>query len=341
MKNSLIIIFLVVVANSLIFAQVDLELGLVGYYKMDEGEGATAFNSATGEFSVQDGELVREPQWVEGKFGSGLRFISGDGQPYVNLGTEDIAEAADQLSISVWINWDGLDGNWHGICGKRDDWEPELIMWSMVLDANTGGIQFETNTEDGKVFIITPDPPPVGEWLHVALIFDGEWAAFYFDGQLVVDGDMVLGYHREASFHFGCGVIDGGAAFAGVLDELRFYDRALTEEEIGALANNDPSAVDENISNSALVQNYSLSQNYPNPFNPTTSIQYSVAAPGHNRLKVYNARGEEVRTLVNSFQRPGVHSIRFDAESLPGGIYVYKLQTGNQIVKSRKMLLVK
>jgi len=83
-----------------------------------------------------------------------------------------------------------------------------------------------------------------------------------------------------------------------------------------------------------------LMQNYPNPFNPETSIRFFNKDAGLVKLFIYNLKGETVATLVNGQLNQGMHSFNFKATGLASGVYVYKLQTGNQsIVKS--MLLLK
>ncbi|MDP4197559.1 MAG: T9SS type A sorting domain-containing protein [Bacteroidota bacterium] len=84
----------------------------------------------------------------------------------------------------------------------------------------------------------------------------------------------------------------------------------------------------------------SLNQNYPNPFNPTTSISYTIPNSNFVTLKVYNMIGQEVRTLVSSFQESGEHSVEFSASDLNSGIYIYRLQAGN-FTSVRKMQLIK
>ncbi len=70
-----------------------------------------------------------------------------------------------------------------------------------------------------------------------------------------------------------------------------------------------------------VISGYSLSDAYPNPFNPSTSIQYEIGNSGFVSLKVYNILGSEVATLVNEFKQAGSYKVKFDATSLPSGIY--------------------
>ncbi len=85
---------------------------------------------------------------------------------------------------------------------------------------------------------------------------------------------------------------------------------------------------------------FKLYPNYPNPFNPTTSIEYSIPSESFVQLKVYNAIGKEVATLVNEEQAAGDYRVDFNAVELPSGIYFYKLQNSN-FTQTRKMILLK
>lgn len=86
---------------------------------------------------------------------------------------------------------------------------------------------------------------------------------------------------------------------------------------------------------------FSLEQNYPNPFNPTTKIRYNLPQNSFVNLKVYNAIGKEVASLVNSVVPAGSHEIAFDASKLNSGVYFYTLKAGNNFVQTRKMILMK
>jgi len=90
----------------------------------------------------------------------------------------------------------------------------------------------------------------------------------------------------------------------------------------------------------AVPASFGLAQNFPNPFNPSTQITYQIADGGLVTLKVYDMLGREVRTLVNERQVAGNHSMRFNADALPSGVYFYKLESGNN-TQVRKLILLK
>jgi len=93
-----------------------------------------------------------------------------------------------------------------------------------------------------------------------------------------------------------------------------------------------------------VPEEYALDQNYPNPFNPETTIKYQLPEAGKVVLKIYNAIGQEIRTLVNEEKEAGYHDIRWDGMDNKGvrvssGVYIYRLQVGD-FVRVKKMLSV-
>lgn len=89
-----------------------------------------------------------------------------------------------------------------------------------------------------------------------------------------------------------------------------------------------------------LPENYQLSQNYPNPFNPATIINYTIPNNSNVKLEIFNLLGQSVITLVDKYQSAGEYSVKFSAEKLNSGIYLYRLSSGN-FTQTRKMILVK
>ncbi len=89
-----------------------------------------------------------------------------------------------------------------------------------------------------------------------------------------------------------------------------------------------------------VPSNFELSQNYPNPFNPSTKINFSIPESNTVTIKVYDALGKEVATLVDKEMVAGNYSVDFDGSNLASGIYLYQLKV-KDFVQSRKMVLIK
>ena len=85
---------------------------------------------------------------------------------------------------------------------------------------------------------------------------------------------------------------------------------------------------------------FALDQNYPNPFNPSTTISYSIPVKSRVTLKIFNALGKEIITLVNEEKSEGNYDVKFDASGIPSGIYFYKLNAG-EFSSTKKMILLK
>ncbi|MEO8211266.1 MAG: T9SS type A sorting domain-containing protein, partial [bacterium] len=91
---------------------------------------------------------------------------------------------------------------------------------------------------------------------------------------------------------------------------------------------------------SEIPLKFNLSNNYPNPFNPDTKINFSIPTAQNTILKVYDALGKEIATLVNERLSAGNYSVSFNAANLNSGIYFYTLGADN-FRETKKMLLVK
>jgi hypothetical protein len=85
--------------------------------------------------------------------------------------------------------------------------------------------------------------------------------------------------------------------------------------------------------------------NYPNPFNPRTVVRYLVPAAGHVRLRIYDARGHLVRTLVNADLPAGEREAEWCGEDdngrhLAAGLYLARLETPSGTA-THKLSLIK
>ncbi len=84
---------------------------------------------------------------------------------------------------------------------------------------------------------------------------------------------------------------------------------------------------------------------YPNPFNPTTKIEFTMPKTAEMTMKVYNVRGELVRTLIDEVREAGLNSVMWDGTSDSGasvssGVYFYEARTLGE-VQVNKITMVK
>lgn len=85
-----------------------------------------------------------------------------------------------------------------------------------------------------------------------------------------------------------------------------------------------------------------LAQNYPNPFNPSTSIRFTLPEAQRVTLRVFDVLGRQVASLLSDKSLgAGTHTVRFDAGGLASGVYLYRLESGSSVFRSRRMLLTK
>jgi photosystem II stability/assembly factor-like uncharacterized protein len=94
----------------------------------------------------------------------------------------------------------------------------------------------------------------------------------------------------------------------------------------------------------SAITDLQLYQNFPNPFNPETKIEYSISENSFVIIKIYNAFGQEVETLVNENQSAGTHRVNWlpkpATSGLPSGVYFYKLQVG-KYCETKKMIYLR
>jgi len=92
--------------------------------------------------------------------------------------------------------------------------------------------------------------------------------------------------------------------------------------------------------NSEIPNDFNLTQNYPNPFNPSTTINFSIVNTTNVVLKIYDAQGSELETLLSKQMPAGNYSATWDAAGFASGVYFYRLIT-NEKSAINKMILLK
>jgi hypothetical protein len=206
--------------------------GLVGHWTFDRFEGGRVPDeSGLGNH----GELVRAPAPTEGRRGGALEF-DGTG-PHVRVPDSDSLSLAGPFTVAAWVRprpyagtaqralvekWEsGGDGARRGYFLRLN---PDNRVKMVIADA--GGL--EDSTGDS--------PIPVGQWTHVAGVYDGASLKVYVSGRLdgsrrttrvPVDGPAPLTFALAPS---------GGNRTECALDDVRVYRGALTDAELSSLA---------------------------------------------------------------------------------------------------------
>lgn len=111
--------------------------------------------------------------------------------------------------------------------------------------------------------------------------------------------------------------------------------------QTGSLAKSEAAS---NLQSVIVPSQFLLAQNHPNPFNPSTRVRYEIPHAMSVRLKIYNLLGEEVRTLVETYQPAGQYEVAWDGRQNSGaratsGTYIYRLE-GEGFSAMRKMTLL-
>jgi hypothetical protein len=216
-------------------ANADISSGLVGYYTLDEGAGNIAYDMSG---NGHDGILHNGVTWIsQGYKGSGIH-LDGTTNTRIELGTWNPAEGTGQLSLTLWIRWAGGGGTYQGLIGKRDAWPATTMFQFQVRPENGGTFRLET----GTYAVVSPNgtlTPFVQTWAHVAATFDGTTCRLYLNGEEITSGGFAFNTAGETS-NMGIGCVTGGGAgysgngevFSGDIDEVRIYNRALSDTEI-------------------------------------------------------------------------------------------------------------
>ena len=134
------------------------------------------------------------------------------------------------------------------------------------------------------------------------------------------------------------------------LDSMEL-SQSFSENGVGCYTLPTPGSVNEGcitLHNKKIIDlptSFVVHQNYPNPFNPSTMLTYYLPEDTFVNIKIYNMMGKIVNNLLNKRQNAGFKSIKWDAEneqgiSLPAGVYLYRVETGD-FRQTRKMILLK
>ena len=226
LNKGLIVLFALAVMVALCFhaeAQIVTD-GLLSFWPLS---GNTISNDAITDLAAnQQGLIVGDPQIVQGKVGEALAF---DGDDHIEIPNE--VGGKDAVTISLWV--------------KPSDFSADKIIAGYWADAATSEAllyyksstniwRFIVRDSSGAAKDITVADPVIDEWTHLVASYEnGGEICLYVNGIKASSDAPANGLNAGGSPWFGIGWGNSShGAFVGILDEVCFYERALTQAEV-------------------------------------------------------------------------------------------------------------
>jgi hypothetical protein len=198
---------------------------LVGWWELDETEGTFVLDSSGRD---NHGTLQGGPLWVTGVIGGALKFDGVD--DYVEVPDNPVLTTPGQATVAVWINAERHTGpggsQWQGILGKGG--APRLYN---LYTESSHVLHFSTGPSGAYIGSLSTGTVPLNEWVHAAVVVDGKHI-FYLNGAPAGEGGDGATVPGGGTAPLTIGQTGEGNFFLGMIDDVRIYNRALTQEEI-------------------------------------------------------------------------------------------------------------
>jgi hypothetical protein len=208
----------------------NLNSGLAGYWKLDEGSGTSAVDSS---INGSTGTLTGGPTWTTGQVGGAVDFDGTD--DYINLGSPAALDIRGSITMSAWVKTDVLNTTQaifsvgtRACCGTEN---------YLHINWNAGGGTYRfIFASFGVASVSSSSNLSSGVWYHVVGTWDGATRKIFING--VLDGSTAQ--TSQPTDYLNAVIIGGGEAgngpyFNGSIDETRIYNRALSDNEVAQL----------------------------------------------------------------------------------------------------------
>ncbi len=209
----------------------DKEMGLVGYWGLNEGTGNTAHDTS----GYNNHGNIHGAKWNdEGISSYSLKF---DGNwDYVTVDDGDVLNFDDTnaFTLSVWIKWDG------GTSPRNQGIIQNMFLnkgYKLTLDIEER-VHFRIG--DGTTCYDCRHEIQPNQWYYITAVWDGNDQCLFIDGELVNQSlnenfQIAREIFKYLEFGNNWGYTDNLNTFNGLIDEIRIYERALTNSEIKEL----------------------------------------------------------------------------------------------------------
>jgi hypothetical protein len=197
--------------------------GLVAAYGFNEASGTSVLDSSG---NANNGTITGATRVTTGRFGGALSFANSD---WVTVPDSPSLDLSNGITIEAWVNPANINnGRWQTVVMKEGTTD---LAYSLYLNQGNnvpGGFVF-TNAESAVVGAVSL---PLNTWTHLATTFDGSTQRLYVNGALVATKG-IAGASPSTSNPLRIGGNSMWDEFAhGMIDEVRIYNRALSQAEI-------------------------------------------------------------------------------------------------------------
>lgn len=199
-------------------------LGEVSIWHFDQGSGTIAFDSS----DDNDG-TVNGATWTTGVQNNALLF---DGEnDFISMADSENLNFDQELTVMAWVKWSinpSTGESWANIINKGED-----AQWQIQHSNDNSNFEFAVKTDESRVWIFSNIEPKQEVWYHVAGVYDGSEIRLYVNGSLDNQDDLTGDIHvTDHPLNIGRRSYFEDRYFAGIIDEVYLYDKALSDEEL-------------------------------------------------------------------------------------------------------------
>ena len=209
---------------------------LVGRWMFEQGTGSVAIDSSGYD---NYGTLQSDTQWAVGFDGGGLNFDGID--DFVQVPHADILTVDNEVTVMAWIHTSRHGGpgtqGYQGIIAKGNP--PRSYS---LYTQSAGTLHFSTTSAGAYVGSSSSSQVPLNEWVHVAAMVAGGQHLYYIDGEPAGTGGGGIelpGTSDTSTVVIGRTNEGATRSFLGTIDDVRIYNRALTQDEIKLIMRGD------------------------------------------------------------------------------------------------------
>jgi len=200
---------------------------LIGHWKLDEAHGEIAGDSA----GVNDGILHGEAMW-EPLVGILDGAVSCDENDHIRIPNESTFDMVEQITVACWINIKDIDKDWQTIIAKGDS------AWRLSTHRSEARMHFAVTGPPQHMAVNSSSELSTGAWHHVCGTYDGANIRIYIDG--VEDSAEPAPYSggittNNFDVYIGDNAEKPNRHWRGMIDDVRIYNYALDQGEVGKL----------------------------------------------------------------------------------------------------------